>query len=108
YVVSNGSIPHPTEKGFIWSRPFNSLKPSRFLSKELGLLEEPASPETNRCHNATWASERGEARTCYWKCFWEAGTRYRRAFDTAITLAIHEPSLPDEASRIPPLLSLSP
>ena len=30
----------------------------------------------------------GEARTCYWKFFLEAATRYRHAFDTAITLAI--------------------
>ncbi len=30
----------------------------------------------------------GEARTSYWKFFLEATTRYRHAFDTAITLAI--------------------
>ncbi|MFQ5663021.1 MAG: B12-binding domain-containing radical SAM protein [Terriglobia bacterium] len=30
----------------------------------------------------------GEGRTCYWKFFLEAATRYRHAFDTAITLAI--------------------
>jgi radical SAM superfamily enzyme YgiQ (UPF0313 family) len=30
----------------------------------------------------------GEARSCYWKFFLQAATRYRHAFDTAITLAI--------------------
>ena len=30
----------------------------------------------------------GEARASYWKFFFEAATRYRHAFDTAITLAI--------------------
>jgi uncharacterized protein DUF4070 len=30
----------------------------------------------------------GEARASYWKFFLEAATRYRHAFDTAITLAI--------------------
>jgi radical SAM superfamily enzyme YgiQ (UPF0313 family) len=30
----------------------------------------------------------GEARSSYWKFIWEAATRHRNAFDTAITLAI--------------------
>jgi len=30
----------------------------------------------------------GESRRSYWKFFLEAATRYRHAFDTAITLAI--------------------
>ena len=30
----------------------------------------------------------GEARASYWKFFLQAATRYRHAFDTAITLAI--------------------
>ncbi|MFQ5927106.1 MAG: DUF4070 domain-containing protein, partial [Terriglobia bacterium] len=30
----------------------------------------------------------GDSRTSYWKFFFEAATRYRHAFDTAITLAI--------------------